>query len=131
MDNHVVHAKDRPLREFRELRHASGSLERFLAEDVVWHVPGRSLIAGDYRGKADVLAYLDRRQALAGGTFVWDIREIMAGEKHLVQLTTGRANCDRRDYEWDALGPFRVEHGLIAECRLVPVDLYRFDEAWS
>jgi hypothetical protein len=37
--------------------HAGGDLapvEELLAEDVVWHVPGTGLIAGDYRGRQAV-----------------------------------------------------------------------------
>lgn len=50
-------------------------------DDVVWHVPGRNLRAGDYRGKAAVLGYFDRRQELAAGTFSWD-RELVPGTRH-------------------------------------------------
>lgn len=61
----------------------------------------------------------------------WEIREILIGERHVVELTTGRAHRGGRNHEWEALGLIRIEGGLIAECWLVPLDLYRFDEAWS
>jgi ketosteroid isomerase-like protein len=35
----------------------SGPLEELLADDVVWHVPGTSPIAGDYRGRQAVIGY--------------------------------------------------------------------------
>lgn len=39
-----------------------------LAGDIVWHVPGRSPIAGDYRGVGEVIAYFERRRKLANAT---------------------------------------------------------------
>ena len=43
------------------------AVRELLAPDVVWHVPGESAIAGDHRGRDAVMAYFDRRRALAGG----------------------------------------------------------------
>src|SRR5688572_18971779 len=50
--------------------YAGGELEpvaELLADHVVWHVPGASPIAGDYRGREAVLGYFRRRRELAGG----------------------------------------------------------------
>lgn len=33
------------------------SVTELLAEDIVWHIPGSSPIAGDHRGVAQVIAY--------------------------------------------------------------------------
>jgi len=49
--------------------YAGGDLERieeWLAEDVAWHAPGTSPIAGDYRGREAVNGHFLRRRALAG-----------------------------------------------------------------
>src|SRR3954468_2619122 len=76
------------------------AVEDLLAEDVVWHVPGTSPIAGDYRGRAAVLGYFRARRELAGGA----IRIVKGGEAHhdeaLVQLADGEATLGGRDVVW-------------------------------
>jgi len=46
-----------------------GELRTLLAPDIVWHVPGRNLIAGTYRGHDEVIGYFTRRRGLAASTF--------------------------------------------------------------
>lgn len=43
-------------------RRDMGGLAELFADDIEWHVPGRSAIAGHYRGKDAVMAYVRRRQ---------------------------------------------------------------------
>jgi uncharacterized protein len=102
-----------------------------LAEDVVWHVPGTSPIAGHYHGREAVAGYFRRRRELAGGA----IRIVKGEEAHhdeaLVQLADGRASLGGRELVWRTAGVYRVAGGRIAEAWLVPLDQERFDRAWS
>src|SRR5215218_10802621 len=79
-----------------------------LAEDVVWHVPGTSPIAGEYRGRNAVTGYFRLRRELAGGS----IRITKGGEAHhdeaLVQLADGRAQFGGGDVIWRTAGVYRV-----------------------
>ncbi len=101
-----------------------------LAEDVVWHVPGTSSIAGEHRGVEAVLAYLEKRRAMTDSTFRVTVHgaELIAGR--VVQLAGGRAVRDGRELTWETVGVFRVVDGRIAECWLVPFDAAAFDEIW-
>jgi uncharacterized protein len=107
------------------------AVEGLLADDVVWHVPGTSPIAGDYRGREAVLGYFGRRRELAGGA----IEIVKHGEAHhdeaLVQLADGRAVIGGQEVTWRTAGVYRVAGGRIAEAWLVPLDLEQFDRAWS
>ena len=48
-----------------------GALQsQFLAEDVVWHVPGRGPLAGDYQGIAEVIALFGKISRVPGGRHV-------------------------------------------------------------
>ncbi len=114
--------------------YASGELDgvrSLLHDDVVWHVPGRSAIAGEHRGVDAVLDYLRRRAAMTDATFRVTIHGVSAIGDQVVQLAGGRAERDGRTLTWETVGIFRVRAGRIAECRLVPFDLYAFDEIWS
>jgi hypothetical protein len=53
-------------------------LKNLLADDVVWHVPGRSRIAGEYRGPDEVLAYFRKRRELVDATLQVIPRGVLA-----------------------------------------------------
>ena len=45
------------------------TLAQVFSQDVVWRVPGNSLLARDYKGQAEVLGFFGRLMELTGGTF--------------------------------------------------------------
>lgn len=114
--------------------YAGGDLRpvaELLADDVVWHVPGTSPIAGDYRGPEAVIEYFRSRRELAGGA----IEITKAGEAHhseaLVQLADGRARLGGDEVVWRTAGVYRAAAGRIAEAWLVPLDAEHFDRVWA
>ena len=109
------------LRELREL----------LSDDVVWHVPGGSAIAGEHRGIEAVLAYMDARRRIMDGTFRVTVHGAAMIAGRVVQLAGGTAVRDGREVAWETVGVFRVEGGRIAECWLIPFDQAGFDRIWS
>jgi ketosteroid isomerase-like protein len=94
-------------------------------------VPGRSAIAGDYRGVDEVLAYFTKRRALADATLRIEPRGMLADDERVVHFAGGRVERNGRTWEWETVGIFRVAGGRIAECWLLPFDQYAFDEIWS
>jgi RNA 2',3'-cyclic 3'-phosphodiesterase len=114
--------------------YAEGAVEgvrELLSEDVVWHVPGRSAIAGEHRGRDAVLAYFDARRRMSGATFRVTVHGIARIGERVVQLAGGRAEFGGRETTWETVGVFTVRDGRIAECWLVPFDQDAFDEIWS
>ncbi|TMK39030.1 MAG: nuclear transport factor 2 family protein [Actinobacteria bacterium] len=106
-------------------------LREVLAEDVVWHVPGRSAIAGEYRGVDEVLAYFARRRDRAGETFLVTGRGMLAEGERVVHFADGEAELGGVRRSWRTVGIFRIAEGRIAECWLLPFDQYEFDEIWA
>ncbi len=106
-------------------------LRELLAEDVVWHVPGRSAIAGEYRGREQVLAYFALRREIADNSFQVIPRGMLADGDRVVHFADGEALIGGRRRRWRTIGLFDVSDGLIAECWLLPFDQYEFDEIWS
>jgi uncharacterized protein len=102
-----------------------------LAEDVVWHVPGRNPLAGDHRGIEAVMDYFERRRELAKATFRIQVHDVLARGDLVVQLAGGTAELGGSAVEWETVGVFRVRNGRISEGRLVPFDQYLFDQVWS
>src|SRR6266852_3556797 len=46
--------------------------------DVVWHIPGRSPIAGEYHGRDTVLAFMAHLAALTDGTLAFELVDVWA-----------------------------------------------------
>ena len=101
-----------------------------LAEDIVWHVPGHSPIAGDHRGVPQVIEYFERRRRLASATMRMHPGELIADGEAVVQLVDGSAELGGKTVEWRTAGVYRVEE-RVREVWLVPLDLGRFDRIWS
>lgn len=123
--------------EFRRrqaVMYAGGPVEpvaELLAPEVVWHVPGRSPIAGRHRGRQSVIDYFERRRALARGTLRIAVWQSVADEEGVVELADGSAQLDGEPAAWRTAGVYRIEDGKVAEAWLVPFDLADFDRVWS
>jgi ketosteroid isomerase-like protein len=127
-----VHPNEELLR--REYEARAGGDDRALAEvfarDVVWHVPGRNAIAGEYRGVDQVIEYVRRRRELAEGTFEITVHDVLANDEHGLVIATGRATRGGNAFQWRAHGLHRFRDGLIAECWVLPENQYEFDKIW-
>ena len=70
---------------------SQGDVERFgeilLADDVIWHWPGRSSVSGDYRGRDAVLELLRGFHRLTGNRLNVQPIDILEGENHLMSFT--------------------------------------------
>jgi 2'-5' RNA ligase len=101
-----------------------------LCDDVVWHVPGESAIAGEHRGRAAVLDYFARRRGLTDATFRVMVHGAALIDGRVVQLAGGRAVREGHEVSWETVGVFTVRDGRIAECWLIPFDQHAFDQIW-
>ena len=85
----------------------------FLAEDIVWRVPGRHPLSGEKRGKAEVVAFF---QQLVNANFKADPIYFGAEGDYVVDVHRGWSNVDGADNVdtiWALL--YRFEDGKIAE----------------
>jgi ketosteroid isomerase-like protein len=109
-----------------------GPVQDLLADDIVWRVPGRNAIAGEYRGVEEVMGYFARRRDLAGRSFRMHPGEVLVGEgEHVAVLTDGTAVLGGTERRWSTVGLYRIRDGRIAACWLLPLDPEAFDEIWS
>jgi ketosteroid isomerase-like protein len=108
-----------------------GPVGELLSDGVTWHVPGRSAISGEYRGRDEVLRYFARRRELANATFRIDVRGALADDERTIILAGGEVEYDGETFAWGTVGIFRISDGAIAECWVVPHDQHAFDQIWS
>jgi uncharacterized protein len=132
----ATHPNVKLIRDFYDVHarfYAGGEIEpvsEMLTDDIAWHVPGRSPIAGHYQGKEEVLGYFRARSERASGTFRIEVRDVLANDQRAVVLAGGRASRDGQTLSWETAGVFRIVDGRVAECWLLPFDQYAFDEIW-
>jgi ketosteroid isomerase-like protein len=104
-----------------------------LPPDIVWHVPGKSPIAGDHRGAEQVINYFERRRRLANATLRMHPGEVISEGDAVAQFVDGTAVLDGEQVSWQTIGVYRVDvdHRWIREVWLVPLDSELFDRIWS
>ena len=107
------------------------AVRQLLTPDVVWHVPGESAIAGDHRGRDAVMAYFDRRRALAGGALSILPGAQLVSDDVVVQLADGELERGGERRRWRTAGVYRFEGDQVAEAWLVPLELDAFDAIWT
>ena len=73
--------------------------ELLLADDVVWHWPGRSSVSGEYRGREAALGLLRGFIELTGGRLTVEPLDMLEGDSHLMSFThvTAERDGDRLD----------------------------------
>lgn len=107
------------------------ALKEIIAEDAVWHVPGKSILAGNYQGHEEIFGFFGRLMELSGGTFKADLHDITASHEHAVNLDrlTGRRGEKILDINLALV--VHIEEGKIKEAWDVFTDLYAWDDFWS
>jgi uncharacterized protein len=67
-----------------------GVIEATIAEDAVWHFPGRrGKLAGDHVGRGAILRFLLSVPELTGGSFHLELIDVVANERNAVVLFRG------------------------------------------
>lgn len=105
--------------------------DQYFAGDIRWHVPGRSPVAGDYDGVAQVVGFFGRLFELSGGTLRLELRDVLANDEHAVALYTVRAEREGRRLEDNTVNTFHMRDGKVTEVWTHTTDLYAVDEFWS
>jgi ketosteroid isomerase-like protein len=107
------------------------TLNELFADDVEWHVAGRSQLAGNYHGKDEVFALFGKIVELSGGTARFEVHDVLANDEHGVALVTGSASREGRDFTGKDVHTFHIRDGKVVEFWDSPLDQYAIDEFWS
>jgi ketosteroid isomerase-like protein len=107
------------------------TLNDMFADDIVWHVGGRSSRSGDYRGKGAVFAFFAKSMEVSGGTFRITPRVILANDEHVVALVTVSGSRKGKAIQDNGVQVLRVADGKVLEAWYHPADAYAVDEFWS
>jgi ketosteroid isomerase-like protein len=91
------------------------TMRQVLDPDVIWHAPGRSSLAGDFRGIDEVLGYFGRSLEATQGTLRVVLEEVMVNDHGAaaVQRSTGQRNG--RSLDDVGVNTFRIQGGRAVE----------------
>ena len=108
------------------------AVRAILAEDVVWHVPGKNLLSRDYHGPDEVLGFLGHVRELSGGTARPQVVELLVGDGYVVTLVRMFAEREGRklDGAFQAWA-YRIAADRIVEFWFLVEDRYEIDAFWS
>lgn len=104
---------------------------RMIDEETVWRVPGRSRMAGEYRGRREIFEFLRQTGRLTDGTYRADLRYVVGDGEHAAAVYRATGRRGDRELDIDQLLIFRYSGAVWAEVLAVPSDLYAFDAFWS
>ncbi len=93
-------------------------MNEHLHDTIVWHFPGSNVLAGDHRGREEVLAFFARSIQVAPPNI--EVHDVVANDDHAVALLNVRST--------------RTDNGQTFESRVVQVfhiDNGKAIEAWS
>jgi uncharacterized protein len=105
--------------------------DQYFADGIGLHYPGRSPLAGDYDGVAQVLGFFGRAVELSGETFRTELHDVVANDEHAVALFTARADRADQRLADRIVEVFHIRDAKAAEAWIYPADLYASDEFWS
>jgi ketosteroid isomerase-like protein len=107
-------------------------LADLLCDDVSWHTPGRSRLAGNVCGRDAVSARLGRYAAETGGTFRADLKRVLTDEDgRVISIHHNLADRGGRHLDVYCCVVFVLENGRIVDGREHFHDLNAWDEFWS
>ncbi|MDQ3723570.1 MAG: nuclear transport factor 2 family protein [Actinomycetota bacterium] len=102
------------------------------SDDISWHIPGRSPLAGTYAGPDEVLGFFQSLGERSGGTFNLDVHDILDnGEDKVVLLLTETAQRDDKSLSVSAVHVWGLEDGKATTFQAFVADEYEVDEFWS
>jgi ketosteroid isomerase-like protein len=100
-------------------------------DDVAWHFPGRSWLAGEIRGREALLGYLRELVRRTANTFLLEDLHIAGTDHHLVALQRFGATIAGETQRFEATSVMRYEGGRQIERWFYLADLPAFEQFFS
>lgn len=108
------------------------TLESCFVPDAVWHLPGKSVIAGSHRGWAAIRDdFLAKIGPLSGQTFRAELLDVAVGQDFIVAVQHATAAHRGRHLDVTGCQLMRMDEGHIAEVQGHYSDQYALDAFWG
>jgi len=101
-----------------------------LARDVVWRVPGNTVMSGEYRGRRDVVEFLRRTGLETDGTYHSRLHTVFADDDWGVAIYRAMGNRNGIDLDVEQALVIRFADGQWQDVTAVPLDS-AFERFWG
>jgi uncharacterized protein len=105
--------------------------DRFLDQNIIWHIAGTGPLAGDYQGIAQVMGVLGQISQLSGGTVQPELHDVLASNDHTVALTTIRAERAGKQLQLNVVHVIHSQNGKATEIWTSSSDPAAAAEFWA
>ncbi len=96
------------------------------ADDALWDLPGRSGVAGDYKGPDAIVGFLAKAFELSGGSLELEVIDILGSDWGAVQVQRVRADHNGRTLDCIEVLAHEIVDGKIVRTHHRP-DQYAID----
>src|SRR5438132_8493558 len=107
------------------------AFDDILADECVWHVPGRSQLAGDKKGRRATVDYYGKLGELSAASIKVELHDVLANDEHVIGLHRSSAQRGGKSFETTEAIVFHVQGGRITEAWEHPFNLYGQDEVFA
>ncbi|HEU5489513.1 MAG TPA: nuclear transport factor 2 family protein [Gaiellaceae bacterium] len=107
------------------------ALRGLFAEDAVWSVPGRGVMAGLYEGREAIFRFLAKLPKETEGTYGSELVDVLASDGRAAALYRARGSRHGRRLELDQVLLFRIDNGLVHHVLALPSDPEAFETFWA
>jgi hypothetical protein len=104
------------------------AIGELMADDVVYHFPGRGPVAGTYRGRDEVIGLFRALANLFDSPLAMMSHDVVASEAHVVDLATYTGERQGQSFTWNAVRLYHVDEDQVSEIWLMIGDVYALDE---
>jgi uncharacterized protein len=101
-----------------------------LARDIVWRVPGNTVMSGEYHGRREVVEFLRRTGLETGGTYRSRLHTVFADDDWAVAIYRATGHRNGIDLDVDQALVIRIADGLLQDVTAVPLDS-AFELFWA
>lgn len=101
-----------------------------LARDVVWRVPGNTVMSGEYRGPRAVVEFLRRTGTETDGTYRSRLHTVLANDEWAVAVYRAMGTRNGIGLDVEQALVMRLADGEIKDVTAVPLDS-AFDAFWA
>ncbi len=109
-----------------------GYLTQIIADDTLWHVPGKGPLSGDYKGRDAVFGFFAKLAELSEGTLKLEDHAFLGEDgEHTVALSRITASRSGKNLDVRLCEVVHWRNGQVAEDWQSFDDLYAVDEFWS
>jgi ketosteroid isomerase-like protein len=102
-----------------------------IAEDAVWRVAGTASVAGEVRGRAEIIELFRETRRLTEGTYLSELRWALADGDHAVAVYRARGRRLGRELDIDQVLLITLRAGQWQEILAVPTDPAAFQAFWA